>query len=218
MLIIDDNILILHMKKCGGTSFCRGLIDQLPANRIEFYGYTAEGEARSQSSKKNGSVWKHSTAKEALAYLGAERFEEMDKWFVATRPYWERVASFYFYAKRHNERDASKYPFAGKLSFEEYIQSRHMLRETVPDYVCDDNGKCLVNRIVRYDHIGNMYRRLAKRLSLEDWAIPNHNANPVKTDYMQHYDGISWAHLARKFQSEVDFLSKTKRIVPKPTA
>lgn len=215
MLVIDGEILILHMKKCGGTSFCRGLIDQISDTRLEYYGYTSDGEVRSQSSKAAGGVWKHSSALEARQHFGPERFAQMEKWFVSTRPYWERVASFYFYAKRHNQRDPGKYPFAGELSFAEYIRSRHMLSETVNDYVCDEAGNCLVDRIVRYDDLGKIYRRLANRFGAENPTIPNRNRNPVKTDYLSDYNGEDWAHLARKFKSEIDFLSTTDRIVPK---
>jgi len=214
MLIIDEKIIILHMKKCGGTSFCRGLIDCIDNERLEFYGYTKEGEDRSAKSKDKGGLWKHSTAREARVSMGAERYDKLQVWFVATRPYWDRVASFYYYAKRHNDEDATKYTFAADLSFSDYINSRYMLKDKITDFVCDDHNKCIVDRIVRYEEIQRMYSRLVRKLGIENHRIPSLNANPTPQNYVLKYSGDDWAHLARKFKDEIEFLNTTTRLAP----
>ncbi|TWI93968.1 hypothetical protein IQ03_04369 [Gemmobacter caeni] len=92
MLLIDNRILIVHMRKCGGTSFCSALIDLLTLKRLFFLGYTPEGEERSvRYRRRPEGVWKHATVETIHKGLHLDR-KALDIYLLSVRPWWERVA------------------------------------------------------------------------------------------------------------------------------
>ena len=207
MLLIDKKILIVHMRKCGGTSFCRGLIDILPPERSYYLGYTKESEARSSASYREGGPWKHSTAHEAISKMGLNR-EDLEVYLISMRPYWERLASFYLYAARHHQRDATKYPWVSEITnMSEYLESRFVNRDSVPEFACDPDGNSLVDHFVRFESIGSAYSDLCARLGFPDQEIPSLNRNPtVAQDYKSLFNDVDWANMKRMFQPEIDFI------------
>jgi len=86
MLIIDNKIVIAHMKKCGGTSVCKGLIETLPQERVQYLGYTAEGEQRSARSRRKGGLWKHSSATDIVKNVPQAR-ADLTVYLVSLRPW-----------------------------------------------------------------------------------------------------------------------------------
>lgn len=208
MLLIDKKILIVHMRKCGGTSFCRGLIDILPPERCFYLGYTKESEARSSASYREGGPWKHSTAHEVISKMGLDR-ENLEVYLVSMRPYWERLASFYLYAVRHHQRDASKYVWVSEIkTISEYLESRFANRDSVPEFACDPDGNTLVDHFVRFESLGSTYSDLCARLGFAGQEIPSLNRNPtVAQNYKGLFSNTDWANITPRFQPEIDFIN-----------
>jgi hypothetical protein len=207
MLIIDRKIVIVHMRKAGGTSFCRGLIDLLPPERVEFYGYTKEGEARSKEGNRAGGLWKHSTAREIFAKTGLRK-DRTKVFLISLRPYPERVASFYFYCQRHHERNRAKYPWIDGLAFSDYLRSPRVNDDTVPDFALAEDGSLLVDEFVPYDEIGQAYRKLCAELGFPRQRLPHLNANPDQVrDYRACYSADDLACLRDRFAEEEALLA-----------
>lgn len=212
MLIIDRRILIVHMRKCGGTSFCLGLINILPAERLFYLGYTAEGEALSAAYRKGpGRVWKHATTRRILRGLGLAR-EDLEIHLLAMRPWWERVASYYFHARRYNAANPAKHRWVAGMSFSDYLRSAHLNRDRLDDYACDDAGQRIVDHIVRFRDIGRAYHDLCLRLGHPGQVIPHENRNLLKAEVVGDqdtralYSPADWAWTAAQFQGETDFM------------
>lgn len=214
MLLIDDKTLIVHMRKCGGTSFCTGLIDLLPSERVFFLGYTPEGETRSaRSRRKPGGIWKHSTTAELLTGLKRDA-GDLDIFLLALRPWWERVASYYFHARRYHQRDSKKHVWVKNLSFSDYLRSEHMNRDVLADFACDAAGQVLVDHFVGFDAIGEVYANLCDDLGLGKQEIPHLNANKVKDkltgdgDLREIYSEADWAYAAEIYRPETELMAR----------
>ncbi|MDE4134782.1 hypothetical protein PXK00_16815 [Phaeobacter sp. QD34_3] len=213
MLLVDGKILFVHMKKCGGTAFCKGLIDVLPPDRVFYLGYDADGEARSTASRRAGKIWKHSFAKEIRDELDPDGTEFKKVYLLANRPFWERVASFYLHCRRHNARSADKYPWVKGMSFKEYLRSDHAEFEQITDYALDDNGQNMVDVIVDFDQISETYKVACKEFGFSNQSMPILNANPIKVDYRSFYDLEDWNLVVSKYRGEIDFLNEQEHSV-----
>ena len=134
LLIIDKSIVIIHVRKGGGTSFCRSLIDILPQERVDFFGYTRAGEARAAESRKSGGPWKHSTAAEAIAYLGRK---PKKVYLVSVRPYRERVGSFFHYSKRRFQVAPKEYGHMKDISIGDFIRKQFVAEDNLSKYCLD---------------------------------------------------------------------------------
>jgi len=207
MLLIDKKILIVHMRKCGGTSFCRGLIDLLDEERIFYLGYTKESEGRSSASHKLGGPWKHSTANDVITKMDLDP-SALEIYLISLRPHWERTASYYYYAKRHNQRNPAKYVWVNDVGgLSGYLESRFALRDTVPQYACDDEGNTLVDHFVRFKNIGTAYAQLCSRLGFDGEVIPALNQNPASApDYKSMFSEEDLRKMRKRFRSELDFV------------
>ena len=214
MLLIDSRILIIHMRKCGGTSFCTGLIEQLPPERVFYLGYTPEGEKRSAEYRRRpGQVWKHATAATIIKGLKLDP-AKLEIHLLALRPWWDRVASFYFHAQRYHHQDGRKYPWVDNMSFSEYLRSTHLNTDRLTDYACALDGSCLVNHFIRFDALDDAYRRLCAELGLHGQGIPHLNANSVKEhsigdkELRALYSPADWEVVQPYFQPEIDFIAE----------
>lgn len=147
MLLIDEKILIIHMKKCAGKSVCKGIIKTLPDERLRYLGYTDESEAESTLARRNGKPWKHSTAAEAIEWAGKPK-SALEVILVSVRPWQDRLGSYYCYAKRRNQTYPDKYRWVADLNFLEFLRSDHIKQiERLDEFACDQNGAPLVDRL-----------------------------------------------------------------------
>lgn len=214
MLLIDNKIMIVHMPKCGGTSFCKSLVDTLEPERVFYLGYTPDGERRSVEYKeKTGLAWKHATAYELVKGLALDP-GELEIILVSTRPYWERVASFYLHAKRHNSRDAQRYAWVKDMSFSEYVRSSYFYKESIPEYSCDPEGKVLVNRFVKFSELSDEYAQLCRRLGYSGMTLPHLNANRYKEKMLGDkklgdlFSNDDWVFAKQCFKDELDLMER----------
>ncbi len=213
MLLIDNRILIVHMRKCGGTSFCSGLIDLLPPERLFFLGYTPEGEERSARYRRRPEgVWKHATAETILKGLHLDR-KALDIYLLSVRPWWERVASFYFHALRYHQKDPAKYRWVKDMSFSDYLHSEHRNNERITDYACGADGEVLVDHLVPFDDLDGAYGRLCEDLGFPGQKIPHVNFNRLKGKAITDgnlrglYSAADWAFVEPYFAEESAFLA-----------
>ncbi|MFW8637102.1 hypothetical protein [Cribrihabitans pelagius] len=204
MLVINNKIIIAHMKKCGGTSVCKGMIENLPAHSVEYWGYTPEGEDKSARSRRRGGVWKHSPVAEILDKLPGER-NNFTVYLISLRPWWDRVGSFYFHAKRYNKRTGTKYAWAENMSFSDYIRSPYMEEVEHLDRFCQGrDGAVLPDYFVSYDGLAGWYRERMAEFGVRDAELPEYNRGRAKfaDGYRALYTPGDFAYLEEKFAGE----------------
>lgn len=204
MLIVNDRIVIAHMKKCGGTSVCKGMIESLPPDTIDYWGYTAAGEEKSALSRRRGKVWKHSPVADILNKLPRSR-DTSEIHLVSVRPWWDRVGSYYYHAKRYNGLDAKKYPWVTGMSLSDFIRSEYMDDVERLDQFCSDaEGRLLVDHFVDYDRIDDWYSTIMARLGVANAKLPTYNQGRKKfaDGYESLFDAADLAYLRQEFAGE----------------
>ncbi|WP_412074400.1 hypothetical protein [Tritonibacter mobilis] len=167
MPIINKRIVIAHMKKCGGTSVCKGIVVALPSHSVKHWGYTLEGEKRSARSRRSGGIWKHSPVADTLAKL-PKAHSALTVYLASLRPWWDRVCSYYFNAKRHNQLTGTKYAWVANMSFAEYIRRPYLEEVVYRDRFCKNS-----EGIVRPEHFVSY--ELMAGLRVQDASLSAHN-------------------------------------------
>jgi hypothetical protein len=220
LLIIDNNIVIAHMKKCGGTSVCKGLIETLAADRIDFWGYTPEGEQRSAQSRRRKGVWKHSSIPDILRKTELQR-ENLTIYLISLRPWWDRVASFYFHAKRYNRKTGTKYPWVQDMSFSAFLRSPYVAEiEQLNEFSASPEGAPLADVYVPYSELSQWYGEFATRLGHPGTALPEYNRGRAKfaDGYRETYTEADFALMAERFAQEDRMLERLGLSHPTTTA
>lgn len=216
MIIANNSIIIAHMKKSGGTSVCRGMIESLPAGAIDYWGYTAEGEERSAKSRRRGKLWKHSPVSDILHQLPQNREdlkrEDLEIYLVSARPWWDRVGSFYFHARRYHNRNAKKYPWVKDMSFSTFIRSDYMHNEVEHlDRFCqDESGQNLVDHFVEYSEIAQWYPAFMEKLGVKGATLPEYNRGRARFSdgYRSIYSDEDFEYLQPLFAGETRLLAQ----------
>lgn len=204
MLIINNSIVIAHMKKCGGTSVCKGMAESLPAGTADYWGYTPEGEQKSAESRRGGGVWKHSTVAEIVDKLPHQR-QSLTIYLVSLRPWWDRVGSFYFHARKYNRRFPKKYTWVKDMSFSKYIRSEYISEvEHLDRFSQDANGANLVDYFVPYDGLATWYQEILQKQGVEGAVLPGYNRGREKFSdgYMELYNDADFSYLQQEFAGE----------------
>lgn len=215
MLIIDQKYVIAHMKKCGGTSVCSRLIEALPSERIEYLGYTPEGEEKSAKSRRRGGLWKHSSAPEIVSNLPYTR-SDLTVFLVSLRPWWDRTASFYSHARRYNQLQG-KYAWVEEMDFTSFLKSDYLGEvEKLDDFSMDQNGQLQVDFFIEYDGLDEWFADFATRLGLGELTLPFYNVGSEgkNATYKQIFKGEDMALLRDHFSGEVDLLSQLQPAGP----
>ena len=204
MLILDEKHLFVHMHKCGGTSICRAIIDKVEPERVDFFGYTSEGEKRSSASKSSGGAWKHSTARAIRKWMGEERWGKLENVvFASVRSPFDRAASFFFYAKRHNQRDSNKYPMIANSSFTDFIFEHQYPKDTIHSFVEDSDGICLVNHFINFEEIENSFNQVCEEIGIGHFDLPELNSNPSAINYDFMYGKREHMLISKMFRREI---------------
>lgn len=204
MLIIDNKIVIAHMKKCGGTSVCKGLIETLAPERLAFWGYTPEGEQRSAQSRRRKGVWKHSPIPDILGKTDLKR-DDLTIYLISLRPWWDRVASFYFHAKRYHQKTGTKYPWVKDMDFSTFLRSPYIAEiEELNAFGATSDGTPLADVYVPYAGLSQWYTDLAASLGHPDATLPEYNRGRPKfaKGYRDTYSETDFALMAERFAPE----------------
>lgn len=209
MLIIRNNIVIAHMKKCGGTSVCMGIIDKFQAEDIDYWGYTPEGERKSALSRRRKGLWKHSPVAD-IVRKNPQKKNDLQIYLISVRPWWERVASFYFHAKRYNSSNSKKYAWIKEMSFSEFIRSERIKEIEHLDQFCqDDQGELLVNNFVEFNKLSTWYETFMSQFGFSNISIPEYNrssdTDPAR--YRELYSAEDFAYLEQKFSGETQLVN-----------
>jgi hypothetical protein len=213
VIIIDRQIVILHVRKSGGTSFCGKLVELLPAERIEFYGYTQEGEERSRISSQSGGLGKHDGVRN---YLDRAPADVVDPTIivVSARSHIDRVASFYEFSKRRFAQGGLAYSWAQDLSFSEYLRSGHVNREQLSDFSTDASGKVAVQHIVPFEELDSRFQSLAAHLGFPNAKLPKKNVNRARElPYRSMFNDDDLAFTEELFAGEISFLKENQKLL-----
>ncbi len=160
----DQKIIFIHINKTGGSSVEKAL----------------------------GLRFEHKTALENIEKIGEEAWEKAFSFTVVRNP-WDKVVSHYHYRIQTNQTDLKDkpIPFAewvelayGRQDSRYYDRPRMFMPQC--DWVCDKQGRLLVDFVARFESLEQGFAEVCKRLKL-DAQLP-HLKQSKRGDYRQYYD------------------------------
>lgn len=129
-------------------------------------------------------------------------FSEYFKFTVVRNP-WDRLVSEY------------KYRYARDMDFGAFLggafpapngsnEQRHLLPQW--QYVHDDDGNLLVERVLRFETLADDFRGIARDIFGEEIRLPEVNVSTDRRPYREFYDRASRLEIARRYARDIAWL------------
>jgi hypothetical protein len=148
-------------------------------------------------------VHKHAPATEVRRYLGATRYDAYFKFAFMRNP-WDWQVSVYHYVR--NSPLHHEHRFATTHGFPEFLERR--LAASAPcqlDFLCDEHGDVIVDRIGRFESLDRDLTEICERLHLPEPPLAHLNRSPDRRQYRAYYDSASAALVARHFRRDIEY-------------
>lgn len=176
-----DRFIFIHINKTGGSSIEKAL--NLP--------------------------FEHKTALEKIEEVGVCRWSKKVSFTVVRNP-WDKVVSHYHYRVQTNQTGMGD----GHIEFNEWVKKAYgekdrryydQPRMFMPqvDWICDRNGKVLVDRILRFERLSEDFNSLAAELKIVA-RLPHVKKSKRKKDMRHYYDQESISIIYDCFLSDVN--------------
>ena len=133
--------------------------------------------------------------------------------FSAVRNPWARAASLYYRREGLQVNDS--------LSFDKFCRNHHYASDTCRhptlhknqlDWLCDENGKCLMDYVYKLedfdDAINEIAERTNGRLQLAS-KTANRNPNSLSLTYRELYTEETKKIIAKRFEKDIDYFKYT---------
>jgi len=175
-----DRFVFIHINKTGGSSIEKAL--NLP--------------------------FEHKTALEKIEEIGLYRWGKKVSFTVVRNP-WDKVVSHYHYRVQTNQTGMGD----GHIEFNEWVKRAYgekdrryydQPRMFMPqvDWICDHNGKVLVNRILRFEKLADDFNALANEMNVVS-RLPHVKKSKRKKDMRQYYDEESVLIIGDIFSDDI---------------
>lgn len=167
MLISDEyDFLFIHIPKCAGLSV---------TSLLEPYSYPRERSFLRRTYTvlpfgRNVGLMQlpiHATAPWAQGKLGSAHYSRLHSFAIVREPA-DRIISLYEYIRRSRRHHRNRE--VGTMDFSQFIEdlvTKHGNRtKRQVDFVCDDTGRIIVDRIMRFENLEHEVRTLWRDLGL----------------------------------------------------
>lgn len=180
--------IFVHIPKTAGTSITALIEPTLRWNDLVLGG-TAFGERIQPAYQQRFGLSKHMRARDIRRVVGEDVWEGYFSFAVVRHPY-ARLVSFYNWKRAAMSRAAADSPLWSWPATEAFQQSRNfsefIRHEKFPssragqpqaDWVCDEDGRCIVDFVGRFEELGAAIDTIATRLGLESAHLGVHNTS-----------------------------------------
>lgn len=175
-----DNFVFIHINKTGGSSVEKAL--KLP--------------------------FAHRTALEKIEEMGREAWDRKLTFTVVRNP-WDKVVSHYHYRVKTNKTDLRDKP----IEFREWVKLAYGDRDPLYcdpprmfmpqlDWITDENGKVLVDEIIRLENIDSEFDALLKKLGRT--ATLPHVKKSNRGSYKDYYDEETIEIVRSCFEKDIE--------------
>lgn len=218
MIISNSHTFIfVHILKTAGTSICAALDPSLRWNDV-ILGGTGFGEKMNAPYKERFGLRKHSSASQIRAVVGDDVWSRYFKFAFVRHPY-ARVVSFYTWLgdaiRRNADRSSpvwswpSTQAFVESPTFSDFIRNQKFLQTDAArlqtESVCDEEGRCLVDFVGRFEDLDAGMRTLSDHLGLALQPLDRHNASAGKGPLAEFFSSeTDYAHLYELFRRDFD--------------
>lgn len=203
--------IFIHLHKCAGTSVTRGLLPVLGDGDLAF-GCTPELEDRSQASRANGGLHKHSRASEIRARVGEDVWRRYLKFTVVRNP-WDLVLSKYYWWHKTpadwDERAAMRKGAIMNLTFREFVLGLGPAHAYCDWLISDTESSAPrvdMDFVARFENLAQDLATVAGRIGLPGIELPVENTSRElrrHPSYVEHYDEASAARVEQIYHREI---------------
>lgn len=152
--------IFVHVPKSAGTSVTQ-LFSQYSSFRDLEVGGTALGESLQNEFKKRFGLTKHATASEIRAIVGPELWSAYYSFGIVRNPYARAQSTFHFMKRWRGNKEMDRLKFIENMpDFKTFALSHklkrkqvHRLLWTQTQWLCDEAGKLLVDRVGRLESL-----------------------------------------------------------------
>ena len=163
--------------------------------------------AGSSIEKALGVPFEHASALEKREELGRAEWQRRFTFSVVRNP-WDKVVSHYAYRVKTNQHGMGN----GSVSFSQWVdlcfeqkdpfyRDRELMFVSQCDWLTDNTGALLVDKVYRFEDLAGAFADLKKRLNLEV-DLP-HLKPSKRTVYQDYYDETSQAIIAKHFADDI---------------
>lgn len=194
----EHRFIFIHVHKAAGTSITRAL---LPFSADAVGGILRRLKKKPSAAKPPPTpIPPNITASELIEKMGPDRFRSYFSFAFVRNP-WDWTASEYEYIRR--SPDHAAHEIVTKLgSFPAFVHwhchERRILQES---FVCDDEGKQLVDFIGRYERLEEDFRQVCTRIGIEA-KLPHLNQSQ-RRPYPEYFDPETRELVARAYAADI---------------
>jgi hypothetical protein len=180
--------IFVHILKTAGTSISALFEPHLRWNDLVIGG-TAFGERIQAAYQERFGLSKHMRARDIRRVVGAAVWEDYFSFTIVRHPYL-RLISFYHWKRATVSRAATNSPvwswpateaFCQSKTFSEFIRHEKFLASPAiqpqADWVCDEDGRCIVDFVGRFEELQAAIDTVARRLGFDAAPLGVHNAS-----------------------------------------
>jgi hypothetical protein len=167
-------VIFIHIPKTGGQSIEQVFLDDLGLTWDERAALTLrENDDERIGPRRLAHLYADEYVE--LGHVTEEQWNTYFKFAVVRNPY-DRIVSEYLYRFQ-------KTPFWRKPSAKSFVERRHPSdfpdvarhMQTQLRYVSDDDGKIIVDRIIKFEDLANEFGSLTERIFGESRGLPHRN-------------------------------------------
>lgn len=212
----SKKFIFIHIYKTAGTSVmaiflpCARLIDRFVyenrysravVRRINRYmGWEDDGNRQFTGFHKHGS------AKDVIAKLGKDRFDDYFTFAFVRNPF-DFLVSLYFYI-----RQAKSHRFHSRVTQMEFSEFLHWYISQNPDrqtdFITDEKGDVVIDFVGRFESIEADVKHVCDILSIPFSQLPHKNLSRErkKKDFMEYYNESDKSLVKEYFHDDFDLL------------
>ena len=200
--------IFVHIPKTAGTSITALVEPALRWNDLVLGG-TAFGERIQPAYQERFGLSKHMRARDIRRVVGEEMWADYFSFAIVRHPY-TRLVSFYNWKRGAVSRAAADSPLWSWPATEAYVQTGSFSEFLRPekfltsragqpqaDWVCDEDGQCIVDFVGRFEDLGTAIDTIKTRLGLPADDLGVHNpseSDRPPAELFQGEDDYRFAH------------------------
>lgn len=217
--------VFVHITKAAGTTVTMALDKSFQWNDLALGG-TTMGEAIQEPYRARFDFHKHSSAREIRAVIGHAVWDDYFTFSFVRHPYSRAVSLYTFIGRTLRESGYRRYrpwtrdrsqlfwewpgtkAYLASRSFSDFIRHPEFLRapgmRPQTDWLCDDDGKLMVDFVGKVESIDTDFAQVAERVGLERPEVTTHNRSAVRSWTKYLNADADYAHLHDLFRPDFE--------------
>jgi len=206
--------LFVHIPKTAGTALRRSLEPYSTINSRA--GWSKQlSRLPIRQSVQDVSFRMHVSARWAKIKLPLAAYDRWCKFTVVRNPFDRAVSHYHWQSQAPGQRH---YKRSQAMSFKDHLRDMQRRQrwhdERQVRYICDRDGKLLVDRVLRFENLPAEFDALARDLGL-DATLAVHNKS-LHRPYADYYDEEARQMVIALFRDDFDLLGYSTSIDPTP--